>query len=204
MLVTVLTLGLLGGCGLSFDASAYIKALLDNSYKNDSAEFVSQKIGSKEQAAELYDEGIQTELDALLSGVTVSDELQEEYRQVLKDMFAAVKYTVGDAEKQDDGTYVVTVNYQKMNVFGPAMDTYLNTLTELSESIDEDIEEEELAELIYGVLKDAIKDALSDVTYEEEASTTIRVELNDNVYSPNETDIYNLETLFFDLDALNS
>jgi hypothetical protein len=91
-----------------------------------------------------------------------------------------------------------------MNVFGPAMDTYLNTLTELSESIDEDIEEEELAELIYGVLKDAIKDALSDVTYEEEASTTIRVELNDNVYSPNETDIYNLETLFFDLDALNS
>ena len=44
MLMAVLALGLFGGCGISFDASAYIKALLDNSYKNDSAEFVAQKI----------------------------------------------------------------------------------------------------------------------------------------------------------------
>ena len=43
----------LTGCA-SFDASAYLKAILDNSYKNDSTAFVEQKVGTKEEAAELY------------------------------------------------------------------------------------------------------------------------------------------------------
>ena len=36
----------LTGCA-SFDASAYLKAILDNSYKNDSTAFVEQKVGDR-------------------------------------------------------------------------------------------------------------------------------------------------------------
>ena len=132
MLVAVLALGLFGGCGISFDASAYIKALLDNSYKNDSAEFVAQKVGSAEEASTLYEQGIESELTALLAGNTVSDELKDEYRQVLKDIFKAVKYTVGDAEKQDDGSYIVTVNYEQMQIFGAAMDSYMTKVEDMT------------------------------------------------------------------------
>ena len=35
LLILVLSTGLIGGCGQQFDAAAYVKALLDNSYKND-------------------------------------------------------------------------------------------------------------------------------------------------------------------------
>ena len=44
---------LFGGCGKKFDPGNYVKALLDNSYKNDSTAFVEQEVGTKEQAEEL-------------------------------------------------------------------------------------------------------------------------------------------------------
>lgn len=206
MLMAVLALGLFGGCGISFDASAYIKALLDNSYKNDSAEFVAQKIGSAEEASTLYEQGIESELTALLAGNTVSDELKDEYRQVLKDIFKAVKYTVWDAEKQDDGSYIVTVNYEQMQIFGAAMDSYMTKVEDMTNEwtqAEELPSDEEMYEQIYATLKDCLKDALSNATYADEASATIRVEIVDNTYTPNDDDIANLESVMFDLDAVN-
>ena len=206
MLMAVLALGLFGGCGISFDASAYIKALLDNSYKNDSAEFVAQKVGSAEEASTLYEQGIESELTALLAGNTVSDELKDEYRQVLKDIFKAVKYTVGDAEKQDDGSYIVTVNYEQMQIFGGAMDSYMTKVEDMTNEwtqAEEIPSDEEMYEQIYATLKDCLKDALSNATYADEASATIRVEIVDNTYTPNADDIANLESVMFDLDAVN-
>ena len=206
MPMAVLALGLFGGCGISFDASAYIKALLDNSYKNDSAEFVAQKVGSAEEASTLYEQGIESELTALLAGNTVSDELKDEYRQVLKDIFKAVKYTVGDAEKQDDGSYIVTVNYEQMQIFGAAMDSYMTKVEDMTNEwtqAEELPSDEEMYEQIYATLKDCLKDALSNATYADEASATIRVEIVDNAYTPNDDDIANLESVMFDLDAVN-
>ena len=61
----------LTGCA-SFDASAYLKAILDNSYKNDSTAFVEQKVGTKEEAAELYQQGIDANMNQL-TGYTMDD-----------------------------------------------------------------------------------------------------------------------------------
>ena len=44
LLVGVLMVGMLAGCGQKFDAQAYVKALLDASYKNDSAAFVRTRL----------------------------------------------------------------------------------------------------------------------------------------------------------------
>ena len=205
-LVAVLAIGLFGGCGISFDAASYVKALLDNSYKDDSTEFVEQKVGTAEEASAIYEQGIESELTALLAGNAVSDELQDEYRQVLKDIFKSVKYTVGDAQKQDDGSYVVTVNYEQMQIFGAAMDSYMTKVEEMTDEwtqAEELPSDEEMYEQIYAALKDCLKDALSNVTYADEASTTIRVEIVDNTYTPNDGDIANLESVMFDLDAVN-
>ena len=96
LLVGVLMVGMLAGCGQKFDAQAYVKALLDASYKNDSAAFVSTKVGTAEEAAALYEEGIDSELDALLStfdtfDIDVSDESKAEFRQIVKDLLSKVK-----------------------------------------------------------------------------------------------------------------
>lgn len=204
MLATVL-----GGCG-SFDASGYIKALLDNSYKNDSAAFVEQKIGTKEQATDLYEQGIETAMGSLTDQVQLSDELKAEFETVVKDIYKSVKYTVGEAVKKDDGSYEVEVKYQKMNVFAPAMESfntaseaYVEEMTEKASSGEEVPSEEEINEASFTMLKDAIKDSMANVTYGDEETTTVRVELVNKVYTPNEDDVYNLEQLLFDIEAVS-
>ena len=206
LLVAMLVVTMLGGCG-SFDASGYIKALLDNSYKNDSAAFVEQKVGTEEQAKELYDLGIKTEVDSLISGVSISDELQNEFTTVIQDVYKNVKYTVGEATKQDDDSYVVEVKYQKMKVFAAAMEkfeegqqAYTDELSELVQNGGEYPSEDEINEKVYTILKDALKEAAQNAEYEDEASTTVRVELNDKVYSPNQEDVEALEYALFDLE----
>lgn len=206
LLAAVLAVTMLVGCG-SFDASGYMKALLDNSYKNDSTAFVDQKVGTAEQAKELYDLGIETELNSLISGVTLSDELKNEFTTVLQDVYKSVKYTVGEAEKQDDDSYVVEVKYQKMKVFAPAMEkfqadqqAYTDELSEQVQNGGEYPSEDEISEKVYTMLKDAIKDAAAKAEFEDEASTTVRIELKDKVYSPNQDDVEALEYALFDLE----
>lgn len=201
---------LFGGCGKKFDPGNYVKALLDNSYKNDSTAFVEQEVGTNEQAEELYNEGIKNEVDAMLSQTSVSDGLAEEYTSLMKDIFKSVKYTIGESKKQDDGSYEVEVTYEKMNIFAPAVEIYmdnLNTYTEEIAAATEDTteipSEEEINEKIFTILKDALKQSLDNVTYEGEATITMHVELNGNMYSVNEEDLKNMEMALFDIDAFN-
>ena len=84
LMLSVLTLSLFAGCGGKFDASAYVKALLDNSYKNDSAAFVEMKIGSAEEASELYEQGLDAEMQGVLAGVSMSEEAENNYRTFFK------------------------------------------------------------------------------------------------------------------------
>lgn len=210
LLATVLIAGLFAGCGNSFDASAYIKALMDNSYKNDSTGIVKQRIGTKEEAEALYEAGLDAELAQLVEEADMSEELQAEYRAVFADMFKKADYTVGEAKKQEDKSYVVTVSYRQLKVFEPAYASYkekLDILTEEWMSLDDEeaLTEDEMYEAIFTVLKDCMKEAIEAPEYKEEASTTVRVELNsDNEYVPNEDDLYGLESLLFDIEAIQS
>ena len=208
ILAAILVAVLVGACGKPFDASGYVKALLDNSYKGDSAEFVAQKVGTKQQAEELYNQGIDTEMKSLTSQANVSEELQGEFREVLQNIFKNVKYTVGEAAKKDD-SYEVEVKYQKMKIFEPAIESfnttsqdYINGITEKPENGEESPSEEELSEEIFTLLKDALINAMDNVSCGDEESTVSHVELRDNTWMPNEADVQNLEKLLFDMEVL--
>ncbi|MCM1143835.1 MAG: hypothetical protein NC318_10795 [Blautia sp.] len=201
MLVCVMTVGVLGGCGSSFDAAAYTKALLDNSYKNDSTQFVSTKVGTAEQAAELYEQGIDAQLDALLVGMDVTEEQENEYRDVVGDILAAAKYTVGAAEKQDDGSFIVTVSCEKMHIFNAALEDfeaqYEAKYAELMES-ETGMSEDEITDWYLETLKNSLTTALANATYDAPVDTTIHIELSDRVYSPNANDLVTLSNALFD------
>ncbi len=205
LVILVLSTGLLGGCKEQFDAAAYVKALLDNSYKNDSTAFVEQKLGTAEEALELYNQGLEHAIsDILIDGeseaVTISDELAEEYRKTFAAVFSKVRYTVGEAQKQEDGSYTVTVTYETMDVFGNAMADYDTELEEWTNQLSAEAvageelpDEEELYETLFTILKDSINEAVQDAGYENAEEMTVRVELSDGVYSLNQSDIETLE-----------
>lgn len=208
VLASVMMMGLLSGCG-SFDASAYLAGLLDNSYKNDSTAIVEQKVATAEEAAALYEEGLDAELQAITTSAGITAEQAEGLRDVIAEMLSKVKYTVGEAEKQDDGSYVVTVTYEQMNIFAPTVDTYMATVeemvnawTEAALAGEEVPSEDEMMDKVLEAFGTTLEESLANVTYAEPQTTTVRIELVDGVYTPNEADLYNLEYALFDNDAI--
>lgn len=208
-LIAVLTAGLLAACGNSFDASRYINALLDNSYKNDSTAFVEMKIGTEEEAKALYEQGLQAEIDAMLTDMDISEKQLEGFRTIIGEILGRAKYTVGEAEKQGDGSYVVTVTYEQLNVFVPAMEAYyavieqmLTDWTEAALAGEETPTEEEMMAQMIDELKVCLEDALANATYDEPVTTTITIELVDKVYTPREADLLDLETKMFDVEEM--
>ena len=64
LLACVLTVGILGGCTSGKDVRSYLQALLDTSYKNDTAAFVKMGLGTGEDASALYEQGIDNGTEA--------------------------------------------------------------------------------------------------------------------------------------------
>ncbi len=186
----------LTGCA-SFDASAYLKAILDNSYKNDSTAFVEQKVGTKEEAAELYQQGLDANMNQL-AGYTMDDATKADMEKLFADIYAAADYTVGDATK-DGNNYIVTVTYRPMKLFTEATDAYYAAIeektTELTQRAQsgEDISDEEIEKMAIDLYLSTFKDQLAKVEYGEETTMDIRIELSNNVYAPNQTDLGNFE-----------
>lgn len=205
MLTAVLMAGLLAACGQKFDATGYTKALLDNSYKNDSTAFVEMGIGTEEEAIESYEQTLDAEMESMLASIDLTEEQMEGYRDLFAQILAGTKYTVGEAEEQEDGSFIVTVSYEQMNVFVPTMTDYFTRLTEVTNewmASGTVPTEEEMYAIILDYLKESFEIALENVTYDEPAETTIRIELVDDVYTPNEDDVMNLGMVLFDIEDM--
>lgn len=201
LLIGVLVVGAVSGCASDKSVRTYLQALLDTSYKNNSDAFVEIKLGTQEDAQALYEQGIDTGVGVFCSRLGVSDAYKEEFRQVYMDMLGKVRYTVEEAEKQSDGSYNVTVTYEKMNIFDPALAMHEENVAAMMEewaNAAEPPSEEEMVAATYREFKNCMETVLAGVQYDEAATMTVRIELVDNVYTPNANDIEELEKALFD------
>lgn len=203
-------IGSLTGCA-SFDAGAYVNAVLANSYYNDSTAIVEQKIATQEEAAAFYEAGMEAQMNAMLADVTLSEELYQEYVQLYKDLYAGVKFTVGEAVKVDKETFEVSVSYEKMHVFEDAVDLYEDAVAEFVQlwtdaalAGEEVPSDEEMNEQLFRTFKECMVTELAAAEYDAPAELIIRVELIDNVWTANQEDITNLEAVLFDFEKLYS
>jgi hypothetical protein len=181
--------------------SKYLEALLDTSYKNDISQFVSIKLGTEDEARALYNQGIDDGVAAFCDSLSVPEELEDDFRELYIEMLKLVKYEVGDAVKQSDGSYIVTITYQKMNIFEPAVEIYeenIATIVDGWANSDEDLESEEKLNQIILEFKNSMEQAMSQITYDEPEEMTIRIELEDNKYTPNVSDVRELEKALID------
>jgi hypothetical protein len=193
--VCVLILGLFAGCGSNFDASKYVQAQLDNSYKNDSSLVVSQKIATKEEAEDVYNQGIESEVNAFMESSNAPDSVADRYTEVFTKMMSLASYTVGEATKQDDGSYVVNIEYRKMKILTPTMEKMTADTDKLAKMSEEEI---------YLAMADCMDEILSgDVEYEDTQTTTVRVEIVNKLYTVNTSDLEALEYCLYDLDGFN-
>lgn len=188
------------GCGREFDASGYLKAILDNSYKHDPSAFLEQEIGSEEEAEQLFQEGIDTNIAALTESAPVSQEQEQSFREIFERIYSKADYTVGEAEKQEDDSYVVTVTYRPMTLFADTQSQLEEQTEELTNSYMDQIaaggevpDEETLTGEIMALYMGILQDAADNINYGEENSCQVRIQLDGNVYTPNTDDLMTLE-----------
>ncbi|MDE6054239.1 MAG: hypothetical protein K2G55_10850 [Lachnospiraceae bacterium] len=188
----------------------YLSALLDVYYRNDSRAFVALGLGTAEEATAFYNEILDTELLSMelesFLGMECPEEIENDFRALMMQLLGGARYAVTGCEQQPDGSYEVTIIYEKMIVFNPLMELYMAIVTDLSQTWFADYasmpSEEDMMVQLLAALCSSLRVCLDNVTYAEPAITTVSIELQDGTYLPNMSDIANLESLLFDTNIV--
>ena len=197
-MVVVMSLTMLAGCGMKpDDAKAYVQATLDAGYKADFDEYAKITDSTKEDAQKLFDNNIDTVTNSLGFGALgATEETTEKYRELLKEIFAKAKYTVGDV-KEKDGGFEVVVNAEPMQIFSGVQD---ERVTKLQEKVAKSGQpkEEEINQLAIDMLYDLLTEKLASVTYGEPQSVTVHVTKDsNNVWNITESDLQAVDAALF-------
>lgn len=207
-ILLVASLFLFSACGArAYDASGYVKSMLDSQTRGEFDQYVKLTDSTKEEAQELYDENIEVQMDSM-EEYGLSDELMEKYRELFKNMFKQSKYTVGEAKKGDDDSFTVPVEVEKFQLFeglDEELDTYQEELeTELTNQMIETgvfPEQEEIMEKVFQHLYDLLNERVENPTYGEKATVEVKVSKNgDDIYEADESDMEEIGNKLVDSD----
>lgn len=182
-LAGIMVMATVAGCG-KFDAAGYVTACLDLLTKGETEQYTKLTDRTKEQAEQDYEDNIDSMMDAM-GEVGLSDELNENYRNLYKDIYKKAKYTVTGAEKMDgkDG-YTVTVEVEQMTgLFDDLQDEVTNRVMDEIENLSADTTEEELNELVFQIMYDVLQERIDSISYNDPQTVTVEVVGEDGVYS---------------------
>lgn len=147
-----------------FDAGEYVQAVLDVSYKNETELYVEITGDSDEEAARIFEES----LNATMEGFEASDmpeELMPEYRELFGAIANAVSYTVGEPEREKDGTYAVPVKVKPITLFPDTYETFQTRAQEYADQVTDSVmngaqmpSDEEMQAQIYQIYYEVLKE----------------------------------------------
>lgn len=189
----------LTACGLSgSDMTDYIQGELDCTYKGQyNQEYLDLVEDMTQEAAQQqYEDNAQAEAQRLLSYLEVyypNDAVNQRAVQLVKDIYANAKYTVGAGNKLQGGDYAVEVTLSPMELFHLIPnETYAQVWTQVC--LDSGVDPEQafsLSEEDYQPLDqeyalrmlEQVQTVLPQLTYGEEQSVILQLTLEGDYYS---------------------
>lgn len=192
---------MLTGCA-EFDASRYVQSCLDASFHGEFETYMEMTNSKEEEARAAYDKLIQSEVDALEQGYTISDEQKEKFRGLFIDMYKACKYEVGEAVKNDDDSFTVPVTTYKLAVFEGMNDAADQFATDYYKD-HSDASVDEVYSAILDFMYDYINDRVTNPEYGEASTTNVNVPLtstNPKTYTLSTNDLQNLVYELLDIE----
>lgn len=195
ILALVICLGF-AGCGKDFDAAAYTKSVLEANYHEaykTYAEF--RNISESEAQKEIEDNRISLAEQELTVIGEATDEEIATYVESVKGMEKLASYEVKSAEKQDDDSYIVTVEITPSLVYQKLEDVSAEITMEM---IADGKNPMESNSTFYQLLNESVKRAIEANEYGE--VTTIEVKVapdDDGSYGISEEDMQALEEALF-------
>lgn len=190
---------LLGGCGKKLtaeDAPDYVKSALDTCYKGEFEAYMEFTNSTEEEAQALYNDGIDANLEA--SGITdigISQELQDQYRQLFIDLLGISKYTVGEAKEDGDG-FTVEVSVEPFIMFDSLQEDLINAVnTEEAAALTT---EDEMNTFVYQKMYDLMSAKLNAPEYGEPQTVTVHIQPDeDGIQTINEDDLVQIDSVMY-------
>lgn len=193
MFAVVMCMGL-AACGKDFDAAGYTKSVLDANYHGEYADYAKFRNLSKEKAKAEIEDGMDTQVESAFAGQNVSDKAKAKYKAAVLEIMKLSKYEVKEAKKQEDDSFVVTVEIEPVNAFSIANDA----MEEISEKYQKDGKDLKDTNVIIDVLVEALNKGAEENTYGEKISLDIKVtQDSENAYGIEALEVSNLESTMF-------
>ena len=206
------TLTACGGLSGS-DVTSYVQGELDCTYKGQySQEYLNLVEGMTEEAAQQqYEDNAQAEAQRLLNYLEVyfpTDQVNQRATQLVKDIYANAKYTVGDGNKLQGGDFAVEVILTPIELFHLIPDeTYSQVWTQVctdngttpeqTETLGDDVYQA-LDEQYANQMMDEVEAVLPQVTYGQDQSVMLQLKLDGEYYSLVSTGWQTLDDMVID------
>lgn len=195
LLAAVLCLGLVACSGVDFDAAGYVKSVLDANYHKEYKSYAAFRQLSEEEAEKEIMDSINLQLDleiATVGGIT--EDGKERYRELSAEIDKLAKYEVTEAQKQDDGSYIVTVSVEPSNVFQIMEQVMTDVATEMMGQGATLESDEEFTEY----LLEGMKRCIDQNAYGEAQTVKVAVSADDSdAYGISEEDMKLLQDTMF-------
>ena len=195
----------LTACG-RFDASGYVKAALDSNIHGEFEEYAEFVDISLEEAEQDYNDNLDSSMQSMAS-FGMSEEMTAKYRTLFADLMKKTKYEVGEATKNDDGSYTVPVTVTPItNVFDELMDEAEKELMEYAlqfVTADEAPTDDEITAYTVELLYNLLSERVSDIQYGDPQQMEVTVSPDENkAYSISADDMESLTNALVDMGDL--
>lgn len=172
---------MLGGCS-RFDAGVYTKAVLDVSYKNQTESYIELTETTKAEAEKIFQSRLDVTMEEFKSE-QLSEELENNYRNLFEAVMKQVKYTVGEAVKEEDGSYTVNISVEPVTLFDDTYQTFQEKAEEYAAQVTDSVmngaempTDEEIQEQVYKLYYDILKAGMdAGVKYAEAENITLHI-----------------------------
>lgn len=205
LLFVLLTACMLTGCSVKFDASGYIKACLDANTHGEFAAYAEITKVPEEDIKANYDKLIDKEI-SYLSAYNLSEEKTADFRKLFIDIYKSFKYEVGEATKNDDGSYSVPVTTYKLIIFKDFMkegETFITDYCNKEIEAGKTPTESELYPIVADFMYDYLAKNLEAAEYAEAVTTNVTVAPtadNKKVFTISDAELQSLLNSMIDLE----
>lgn len=192
LIIGIFVIGLMSGCSTinlltqgEFDASGYVKGIMDASYKGEYETYIQLTEDTMENAQTAYDAIMNTKAEgfANYTAVTLNDETKGKFIEFSKQIYQQAKYEVSDATKTDKGFTVDITIYpmlilQSISSEGKEYVEDFNNRNTNGE-FAELTEEEFAAEYAKGIMQ-IFENNIPKIEYGDPVTITVNVVLQEN------------------------
>lgn len=202
LLMTAALMLSITACGKSFDAAGYLEATMKAIATGDGSALNAYTDESTTDFKEEYAEQIEDTLESMTKDANLSDDVKQEYKELIMTLMGKISYSVGEAKELTEGSasgYAVPLTIKPLQLkIKDKFNKWVNNL---------DVDENTMSDMdafyktVYQEMAKLLKEAIAEGEYGKEVTYTIHITENgDGEYEINEDDMEKVLTNMFTID----